>query len=234
MRFLEQGTFQPFVEVFVDGRTRLPIDMQDVFIQFVYYDNSASPNEVEVIADTPMVSLGDGKYVYFLDVDELLFQRDQIYYARVRATHPTDLVEEYSEQEFKVVFPGTVGKLERDKFTEGDTRVFVVDYRDVGTRLPLDMGTVTIEIAYYLDSSPTPVEVFALAPTPMVSLGNGRYVFLAEIDAAFPPNTEFFVRYRGIHPVDGTEELVQEEFSSFEISATPAGSGLQFYPVEPF
>lgn len=233
MRFLEQGTVQPFVEVYFDSTSRLPLNMDDVMIRFVHYDSALSPNEVVDVADTAMTSLGDGKYVYFLDVDDSIFERDTIYYARIRATHPTDLVEELSEQEFKVVYPGTVGKLERDKFTEGDTRAFVVDFRDNASRLPLDMVDVTVEIAYY-DNALTPVEQFALSPTPMVSLGSGRYVYLVEIDNAFPANTEFFVRYRGTHPVDATEELVQETFSSFLISATPVSSGLQFYPVDPF
>jgi hypothetical protein len=93
------------------------------------------------------------------------------------------------------------------------------------------MLNVTVEIVYY-DDSLTPTEQYVVEPTPMASLGEGRYIFLLEIDDTFPVNTEFFVRYRGTHPVDGTEELVQEEFSSFESTVVEAGLGV--FPIEPF
>jgi hypothetical protein len=200
-------------------------------IRFVHYDDSLTPVEIIDIPDTPMMGLGNGKYVFFQDIDEAIFKRDQVYYARIRGTHPVQGHEELSEQQFKAVFAGTTGLLTREHFQEGDKRAFVVDYRDSGTREPLDMLNVTVEIVYY-DDALTPTEQFALLPTPMVSLGDGRYVFLLMIDDAFPPNTEFFVRYRGTHPIDGTEELVQEEFSSFE--STVVDDGLKLFPIEPF
>lgn len=231
MIFTEVGSRHAFVEVFRDQSTRDPVEMVNTRISIVHYDDSLSPVEIVDVPDTSMTPLGDGKYLHFQDIDSTIFSPGEIYYARVRATHPVDLVEEITEQQFKVVAARAIGRLAREYFTEGDKRVFVVDFRDGGTRLPLDMINVTIEIAYY-DDALTPLEHFALTRTSMVSLGSGRYVYLLEIDDSFPTNTEFFARYRGIHPVDGTEEIVQEEFSSFD--STVVDAGLQTFPVEPF
>ena len=205
--------------------------MTGVTAEIVHYDDSVTPTEIVDVAAIPMVTLGTGKFLHFQDISDTLFELNVVYYVRIRGTHPTDLVEELTEQRFKAAFPGTTGRLTREHFAVGDKRAFTVDYRDNATRLPLDMLNVTVEIAYY-DDSLTPTEQFVVSPTPMVSLGAGRYVYLLEIDASFPTNTEFFVRYRGTHPVDGTEELVQEEFSSFE--STVVDAGLETFPIEPF
>lgn len=231
MLFFDQGSRHAFVEIYRDQTTRAALAMQDVEIQILHYDDALSPNEIIDVVSTPMISIGDGKYVHFQDFPSTTFLRGVTYHARVRAVHPTDLVEEISEQVFQVTFPGEVGRLQREHFTEGDRRVFAVEFRDQSTRLPLDMGDVTIEVVYY-DDSLTPIEQVVLAPTVMVSLGSGRYVHALEIDSSFPPNTEFFVRYRGTHPTDLTEEVVEEIFSSFETPAT--ASTLDLFSVEPF
>ncbi|MDP2726282.1 MAG: hypothetical protein Q8P59_01960, partial [Dehalococcoidia bacterium] len=125
-------------------------------IQIVHYDDSVTPLEIEDVAATSMLGMGDGKFVHFQTLTASLFERDTTYYARIRATHPTQLVEELSEQQFQVVFPGSTGRMSRENFTVGDKRAFVVDYRDGATREPLDMVNVTVEVTYY-EENVTPV-----------------------------------------------------------------------------
>lgn len=239
MLFLELESKHPFVQLYVDVITGLPRVMDDVRIEIFHYEGEASPSKTIDVPSTLMESSGPGEYYAFALFQSSVFQAGFLYFAQISATDPDTGKIETTEQQFQLVGEGQVGLLNRQFFAEGDKRAFSVEFVDFVTGLPKDLDDVTIEILYYSQLSTTPATIvpgpaevnFALDPTPMFQSDTGQYVYCLVIDSNFPPNTEFFARYRGTDPDTGKIVLVEEIFSSFE---TLQGTALDLFPVVPF